>query len=619
MLKLDFNAGKDVKAYKTTRTQLEKIFNHLDTICTLKIQHTFREKDMDVRIFHPAFMWLLALRDIKREHLIFQSMQATRDGVRVYGHSVSSGQGFASAVNSVQPGCKAAVISVSFDETNLGGNYSHATAIPIVFEVLNAVRGHSERYTAGFLPISKALGRKEERKTADFKKAYFKYKHEVLSRILQSLEDLAVRGFRGAFRTGVVDTFYPRLIAAPLDYPEACDTFAIVRGWCCQCPFQASDDPIQLMKIFEKLQQRSESRIKGAFRNQEKSKLKRQGCQYRTNPFWDLPTLIPCKNGCYGIAFADKLHGLFLGIVKYWLRLVMELFRLHKTSAEAERRSGLISYTFRKCKYPTWKDFNAKMLTGREYVALLMGLPHVIGGRASLVGAEISRDIVAGTEKLITFVLAMTGHRSYTEVEIQEVLVDQVGARFVQHYQAASLYVAKLEEEQNEGVDEESKEELAKVGSQKRIFKFGRKGKLHRIFGHLTESLVWAGALTAVDTSANESNHIIHKDNYDQTSKRGNTAYQKDLRKRYFQNFILEDLSQWSTDSEIEGSDSDEVESEGTHNVLPNPESKLMYSSPVPGEPQMPDDLKLPEADNDGGSGNHFCTNQISHAFGEGG
>ena len=72
------------------------------------------------------------------ENFVFEPITCTsKEGDRVFGGACASGVGFAKACASTPIGGKAAVIGISTDECNLGGNYSRASASPIVLEVLN--------------------------------------------------------------------------------------------------------------------------------------------------------------------------------------------------------------------------------------------------------------------------------------------------------------------------------------------------------------------------------------------------------------------------------------------------------------------------------------------------
>lgn len=253
-------------------------------------------------------------------------------------------------------------------------------------------------------------------------------REKILRMLFDALESVAENGFK-AVVNGIERTLFPRIVTCPMDYHEACAILSIIKGFCTQCACRTGT---KMKEALRKRECRNESAcLEGVDRATAQRMQKTRGCHIKdlkagfglhehTNPAWRRPALILSlqnEAGIYGIAYPDKLHTLWLGLVKYHIVVFLMILKRNDSLYTAELRARNLGYDLRHIHFPSNKDLKATLLKGVEYLAILLSLPILAGSDWSLIPDELRENFRRATDALILISLSLEGLRSYNEEE----------------------------------------------------------------------------------------------------------------------------------------------------------------------------------------------------------
>ena len=99
----------------------------------------------------------------------------------------------------------------------------------------------------GYFPKDKVTP-KSVRKSSSYKSDAAEFYAVAWDFVLEPMVKCSEQGFQAKI-DGLTSTYFPRIIAIPMDYPELIKATSCISNFCPQCSFLASDDPNELPKV----------------------------------------------------------------------------------------------------------------------------------------------------------------------------------------------------------------------------------------------------------------------------------------------------------------------------------------------------------------------------------
>ena len=328
------------------------------------------------------------------------------------------------------------------------------SAVPICVGVSNCNSSHKDtQFCLGYIPALSHLG-KEFLASARVTEIKFAIRQQVVGAVLNVLEEAAISGvvckLKNCRGKDVKLLLMPRLIAMPVDQPEAQLYFGMKNRWVCsKCirregysafrPCREQHGPsIQRLYMFAKAKD-NDRRVWKSKRMLSRYGFNQDRHCTMTQVADKLLVRVPRLNGLQevfpSVDYRDKMHGMIIffhrEIVNALNRIQWKSKRGLKIKEVLDRRLALV------CLSGTLRDektrrsirmqkscFSEVDMSATDRMNSLFLLPHVLGHQGRMVPDNVRGALLTAIAHAQLMLIAASGQRQYTRSEFQRIYDD---------------------------------------------------------------------------------------------------------------------------------------------------------------------------------------------------
>ena len=416
-------------------------------------------KQIKFSFLDPVYVWIRQCEKLEEsgQKLVFEPriMKNPDTGEEIYGADIEYGLLFRAATASVPRHGKVALINLSWDGGDTG--YKSRSVCPICVQVMNTNSGSKFGVgLVGYLPrieVSNAL-----RQTKEYAQASHHLLQTCIGEVLRCIERRAEHGFKCVLG-GHEHVFFPRLGAMTLDTVERVKYFGLrsVRS-CADCRLRKGrscarragrHDVDVLNNLFRWAHSTGTTAVTISQRSKARKKLQRHGFKHQTPcalhqyTHFCLVHVPQFPKKMFGaLCTYERMHSFYIAFCTYAMDQL--------TACVQPSHLGRVEQIVKECQnfrdpltgntHPRLKSILAMThLTAERRVRAMFYWAHILGTKAECIIPDLRTPALVVVATLQLMLIALRGHRSYSEQELNTIFGD-VGTEFFKAVETLAAY-----------------------------------------------------------------------------------------------------------------------------------------------------------------------------------